>query len=160
VDAETVWGARAALTFKPMDRLRIDLSYAAQGVNMNGEPGVQPRFGDYTIQRPLDLYSRGADKEDERIGQFVGAYDFDAATLTSASSYTQMKRYTAQDIGFLAVAAGYGPQLWPLLDRSKGESFTQELRMQSRGAAPLQWLLGYYYSNANFDLSQQVPDYS
>ena len=160
INSEDLWGARAALSWKPLDQLSVDLSYTAQGVRLHAEPGIQPAFGDYNVQRPLDLYARGQSKEDERIGQLVINYDWSAATLTSASSYTQVERFSSQDIGFLAVAAGFGPQLWPLNDRSKGGTFTQEVRLQSRGESPLQWLIGYYYSNSNFDLSQSVPDYS
>jgi outer membrane receptor protein involved in Fe transport len=98
--------------------------------------------------------------EQERIGQFVVGYDWSAATLTSATSYTRLSRFGSQDIGFLAAAAGLGNQLWSLQDRSKGESFTQEVRIQSRGDGPLQWLAGFFYLNTNFDYGQYVPDYS
>lgn len=160
INSEDVWGARAAVTWKPTDALRIDLNYAQQGVRLNSEPPVQPAFGDYDIQRPLDQYERGRSNEDERIGTFVVNYDWTGATLTSASSYTDMRRYASQDIGWLAASVGLGNQLWALQDRSKGTSFTQEIRLQSRGAGALQWLAGYFYSNSKNDLSQNVPDYS
>ena len=160
INSEDVWGARAAVTWKATDALHIDLNYARQGATLNSQPGVQPTYGDYSIQRPLDLYERGKTKEDERIGQLVINYDWTNATLTSATSYTDMRRFGGQDIGWLAANNGLGDQLWSLQDRSKGTSFTQEIRLQSRGPAPLQWLAGYFYSNAQLDLDQHVPDYS
>jgi outer membrane receptor protein involved in Fe transport len=160
IDSQDIWGARAAVTWKPSDSLHVDLSYAAQEVRMNSQAGAQQAFGDYVVQRPLDVYSRGEDMEQERIGQLVIGYDWSVASLTSATSYTQLQRYAAQDISFLAVAAGFGPQLWPLLDRSKGSAFTQEIRLQSRGDSPFQWLAGYFYTNSKFNLNQYVPDYS
>ncbi|MDB6087342.1 MAG: hypothetical protein JWN85_126 [Gammaproteobacteria bacterium] len=160
INSQDIWGARAAVTWKPSDSLHVDMSYAAQEVRMSSEAGAQPAFGNYVVQRPLDLYSRGEDMEQERIGQLVIGYDWSAASLTSATSYTRLQRYAAQDIGFLAVAAGFGPQLWPLLDRSKGSAFTQEVRLQSRGDSPFQWLAGYFYTNSSFNLGQYVPDYS
>jgi iron complex outermembrane receptor protein len=160
INSEDTWGARGSITWKPTDALHVDASYIAQEVRLNSEAGAQQAFGDYVIQRPLDLYSRGEDLEEERIGEFVVGYDWSAVSLTSASSYTRLERYEAEDIGFLAVAAGLGNQLWPLLDRSKGESFTQEVRVQSRGDGPFQWLAGYFYLNTQFDLGQNVPDYS
>ena len=159
-NSEDVWGARAAVTFAPIEPLRIDLSFAAQGVTLNAEPPAQPAVGPYEVQRPLDLYERGKTKEDERIGQLVVNYDWSAATLTSATGYTQQSRFSGEDIGFLAVQAGLGPQLWSLDARSKGTDFTEEVRLQSRGKDPLQWLVGLFYSNSQFDLSQVVPDYS
>ena len=160
INSQDVWGARAAVTFQPVEQLRIDLSYLAQGVTLNSEPPVQPAVGPYEVERPLDLYERGKAEENERIGQLVINYDWSAATLTSATSYSQIERFASQDIGFLAAAAGLGPQLWALQNRSKGHALTEELRLQSRGPSPFQWLIGYYYSNAEFDLSQFVPDYS
>ena len=160
INSEDTWGARAALAWHPTDALHLDLSYLAQEVRLNAEPGAQPAFGDYVVQRPLDQYARGEDTEQERIGQFVVGYDWSAVSLTSATSYTRMERFYNQDISFLAAAANLGPQLWSLEDRSKGESFTQEIRVQSRGTGPLQWLAGFFYLNANFDLGQYVPDYS
>jgi iron complex outermembrane receptor protein len=160
INSEDTWGARGAVTWKPTDALHVDLSYVAQEVRLNSEAGAQQAYGEYVIQRPLDLYSRGEDLEEERIGQFVVGYDWSAVSLTSASAYTRLERYTAEDIGFLAVTAGLGDQLWPLLDRSKGESFTEEVRAQSRGDGPFQWLAGYFYLNTQFNLAQDVPDYS
>ncbi len=160
INSEDVWGVRGALSWKPTDALHIDASYVAQESRLNSEAGVQPALGDYLVQRPLDLYSRGEGMEQQRIGQLVVGYDFSRVSITSATAYTRMSRFTSQDIGFLAAAAGLGTQLWPLLDRSKGESFTQEVRVQSRGGSPLQWLAGYFYTNTNFDLGQYVPDYS
>jgi len=160
IDSEDVWGVRGAISWKPTDALHVEASYVAQEARLNAQAGEQPAFGDYVVQRPLDLYSRGEDMEQERIGQLVVGYDWTNVSITSATAYTRMARYQNQDIGFLADAAGLGNQLWPLLDRSKGESFTEEVRVQSRGTGPLQWLAGYFYTDTNFDLGQYVPDYS
>lgn len=160
INSEDIWGARAALSWKPVDALSVDLSFTAQSVTLNSEPGAQPAIGEYAVQRALDLYSRGVTKEDERIGQLVVNYDWSNMTLTSATGYTRLKKHAAQDIGFLAAASGLGPQLWPLLDDTTGEQFTQELRLQSKGNAPWQWLVGYFYTNTTFDYGQFIPDYS
>jgi outer membrane receptor protein involved in Fe transport len=160
INSEDTWGGRAAVSWKPLAPLHIDLSFVAQETRLNSEPGTQPAFGDYVVQRPLDSYSQGEFLEAERIGQLVAGYDWDTVSLTSATGYTRMQRYAAEDIGFLAVDAGLGPQLWALLDRSKGEAFTQEVRLQSRGTGPFQWLAGYFYTNSSFDLAQTIPDYS
>jgi outer membrane receptor protein involved in Fe transport len=160
VNSENTWGTRAALTWHPTDQLHIDMSYAAQNVRLNAEPGVQQAIGDYEVQRPLDFYSRGGSTEDLRIGQLVVGYDWSRASFTSATGYTQMKRSADRDIGFLAAAAGLGNQLWPFFDRSTAESFTQEFRVQSRGDSRLEWLAGAFYSNASQDLYQIVPDQS
>lgn len=160
INSEDIWGARTALSWKPVDSLSVDLSFVAQSVRLNSEPGAQPAVGDYAVQRALDLYSRGVTREDERIGQLVVNYDWSNLSLTSATGYTRLKKHSAEDIGFLAASAGLGPQLWALLDDTTGEQFTQELRLQSKGDAPWQWLVGYFYTNTTFDYGQFVPDYA
>ena len=160
VNSEDTWGVRGAITYKPSDALSFDLNYAQQDVRLNSEPPVQPAVGQYEVQRALDLYQRGDSSENEQLGSFVIKYDWTRAELTSATSYTQMKRNYNQDIAWLAKNNGLGPQLWALDDSSKAEQFTQEIRLQSRGTGPLQWLAGYYYSNASTDLAQFVPDFS
>jgi iron complex outermembrane recepter protein len=160
INSEDTWGMRAAVTWRPIDPLHVDLSYVAQEARLNSEAGAQPAYGDYVVQRPIDQYARGVQMEQERIGQLVAGYDWTSVSLTSASSYTRLERFHNRDIGFLAAAAGLGSQLWALEDRSTGESFTEELRLQSRGDSPLQWLAGFFYLNTNFDFGQYVPDYS
>ncbi|HEY6925935.1 MAG TPA: TonB-dependent receptor, partial [Steroidobacteraceae bacterium] len=160
INSEDTWGMRAAIAWRPIDGLHVDASYVAQEVRLNAEAGAQPAFGDYVVQRPLDQYAHGEQMEQERLGELVAGYDWTSVSLTSATSYTRLERFHNQDIGFLAAAAGLGSQLWSLEDRSKGESFTEEIRLQSRGDQPLQWLAGFFYLNTNFDLGQYVPDYS
>jgi outer membrane receptor protein involved in Fe transport len=160
INSMDTWGARVSGLWKPVDQLRVEFSYAAQGVTLDAEPPVQPAVGRYEVSRQLDNFERGMNKEDERISQLVINYDFGAATFTSASSYIDLKRFQSRDIGFLAAAAGLGNQLWAFQDSSKGDSFTQEFRLASPGGRALQWLVGAFYSNAKFDLRQFVPDYS
>ena len=52
------------------------------------------------------------------------------------------------------------PLPWGLHDYSEGELFTQEVRLQSRGDQPLQWIVGAYYLDQEAKFSQFVPDYS
>ena len=160
INSEDTWGMRAAVAWRPTDPLHVDLSFVAQEVRLNSEAGAQPAYGDYVVQRPLDQYAHGEQMEQERLGELVAGYDWTSVSLTSATSYTRLERFSSRDIGFLAAAAGLGPQLWALEDRSKGESFTEEVRLQSRGESKLQWLAGFFYLNTNFDLGQYVPDYS
>jgi len=160
INSQDTWGVRTSIAWRPMDALHVDLSYIAQEVRLNAEAGAQPAYGDYVVQRPLDQYAHGEQMEQERLGELVAGYDWTSVSLTAATSYTRLERFHNQDIGFLAAAAGLGPQLWSLEDRSKGESFTEEVRLQSRGESPLQWLAGFFYLNTNFDLGQYVPDYS
>jgi iron complex outermembrane recepter protein len=157
-NSENTWGSRASLRWKPVDDLTVDLSYAQQGVLLNAQPGVQQNVGSYDVQRPLDQYQRGYNREDLDIGQFVVTYDLSAATLTSATSYTQLKISDDEDVSWILPALG--PPLWALDQRSKAGSFAEEIRLASRAGSPLQWLVGLYYDDATSSFAQVVPDFS
>jgi outer membrane receptor protein involved in Fe transport len=158
-NSEDTWGTRASLRARPLDALTVDLSYAQQSVLLNGQPGVQQAIGPYDVQRPLDQFQRGYNREDLDIGQLVVSYDWSAATLTSATSYTQLKISDAEDVSWILPVLG--PPLWALDQRSKAGSFVEEVRLQSRGDnSPLQWLVGLYYDNATTSFAQSVPDFS
>jgi iron complex outermembrane receptor protein len=160
INSEDTWGARAALTWQATDRLRFDLLHATQDVTGNSEPNTLPAAGDYEQSRGLDVYEEGGDGERLDVDTLVANYDWDAVSLISASSWTEMKRFTNQDITFLAEDGVGLPLPWGLNDRSEGELFTQEVRLQSRGDQPFQWLVGVYYLDQEAKFSQFVPDFS
>jgi len=160
INSEDTWGARAALTWQATDRLSFELTHVTQDVQVDSEQFTLPAAGDYEQSRGLDAFEEGGNGERMSINTLVINYDWDAVSLLSASSWTEMKRFTNQDIAFLAAASGLPPLPWGLNDYSEGEVFTQEVRLQSRGEQPLQWQLGAYYLDQTAKFSQFVPDYS
>ena len=160
INSEDTWGVRAALTWQATDRLRFDLLHATQDVTSDAESNTLPSAGDYETSRGLDVYEPGGDGERLDVDSLVINYDWDAVSLVSASSWTDMKRFTNQDITFLAEDGVGLPLPWALHDRSEGELFTQEVRLQSRGDQAFQWLVGVYYLDQEAKFSQFVPDHS
>jgi outer membrane receptor protein involved in Fe transport len=72
----------------------------------------------------------------------------------------RLKRLADQDLSFLAVQA-FGVALpWSFDERSNGTLFTEEVRLQSRGKSPFQWLAGAFYLRQKADAGQFVADYS
>jgi outer membrane receptor protein involved in Fe transport len=160
INSEDTWGARGTLTWQATDRLSFELMHTTQDVTVDSEQFTLPSAGEYEQRRSLDVYEDGGNGERLDINTLTISYDWDAVSLLSASSWTEMKRFTNQDITFLAEASGLPPVPWGLHDRSEGEVFTQEVRLQSRGEQPLQWLIGAYYLDQSAKFSQFVPDYS
>lgn len=160
VNSTDTWGARGTLTWQATDRLSFEVMHATQDVTVDSEELTDPAIGDFSQRRGLDAFEEGGNGERLDINSLVVNYDWDAVSLLSASSWTQMKRFSDQDIAFLAEASGLPPLPWGLHDRSEGEVFTQEVRLQSRGEQPLQWQVGAYYLNQEAKFSQFVPDYS
>jgi iron complex outermembrane recepter protein len=161
INSEDTWGARTSLSWHATDELRFDLSYTTQDVRLNSEPHAMPTSGgDYTQTRPLDAFESGGYGERLHLTTAVASYDWEAASLVSASSWIRMNRFADQDITFLANLSFGAPIPWSLRDRSIGRLFTQEIRLQSRGDAPFQWLLGGFLLSQKSDFSQLVLDFS
>ncbi len=160
INSQDTWGARGTLTWQASERLRLELMHATQDVTVDSEEFTDPAVGDYGQSRGLDPFEEGGNGERLNVNTLVVNYDWDAVSLISASSWTEMKRFSDQDIAFLAAASGLPPLPWGLHDSSEGELFTQELRLQSRGDQPLQWTLGAYYLEQEASFAQFVPDYS
>ncbi len=160
INSEDTWGVRAALGWQATERLKIDLTHATQDVTLNSEPFTQPDFGEYEQSRGLDYFEEGGAGERLEINTIVAKYDWDAVSLTSASNWTKMTRATNQDITYLGQNIFDAPIPWSLRDRSVGKLFTQELRLQSLGDGPFQWLAGLFYLKQTADFSQFVPEYS
>jgi iron complex outermembrane recepter protein len=160
INSQDTWGARGTLKWQATDRLSFELMHATQDVTVDSEETTLPAAGDYEQSRGLDAFEDGGNGERLDINSLVVSYDWDTVSLLSASSWTEMKRFSKQDIAFLAAASGLPPLPWGLHDRSEGEVFTQEVRLQSRGDQPLQWLVGAYYLDQEAKFSQFVPDFS
>jgi iron complex outermembrane recepter protein len=160
INSEDTWGGRAALSWHVTDGLRFDLTYTKQDTTLNSEPHATPSVGQYDQDRPMDVFDRGGYGEQLDLTTFVVNWDWDAATLVSASGWTKMDRFTNQDITFLASGAFGAPIPWDLRDRSIGRLFTQEIRITSRDASPFQWMLGAFYMKQKADFSQLVLDFS
>lgn len=160
VNSEDTWGGRAALTWQVSDQMKVDVMHAVQDVTLNSEPHTMPAVGDYEQSHGMDTFEKGIQGERLTLDTIVVNYDWDAVSLLSASNWSEMRRSTNQDITFLA-EANFGVAIpWMLRDRSKGELFTQEIRVQSRGEGPFQWLAGLYYLKQDAYFSQFVADYS
>jgi iron complex outermembrane recepter protein len=160
INGEDTWGARGTLTWQASDRLSFELMHATQEVTVDSEQFTDPAVGDYAQHRSLDAFESGGNGERMDINTLVAKYDWDAVSLLSASSWAKMKRFSNQDITFLAAGTFGVPQPWALRDYSEGEVFTQEVRLQSRGDQPLQWQVGAYYLDQEAKFSQFVADYS
>ncbi len=161
INSQDTWGVRGTLKWQATDRLSAELMHTTQDVTVNSEEQTDPlAVGKYSQSRGLDPFEEGGNGERLSVNTLVVNYDWDAVSLISASSWVEMKRFSDQDIAFLAEASGLPPLPWGLHDSSEGELFTQEVRVQSRGDQPLQWTVGAYFQNSEASFAQFVPDYS
>ncbi|RMF09995.1 MAG: TonB-dependent receptor [Alphaproteobacteria bacterium] len=164
VDDGDKYGGRLAILFEPTERLRITPRIVYQKLETNGFPRADVwnlflnpftttrpagTFGDYEQFRQTD---EGLD-DDFLLLDGTIEYDFDGATLTSVSSYTDREvdvlrdsaQLTGQITGVLIGLPDLATLDAPLLDATTLEVFTQELRIASSDEGPFQWLFGGYY---------------
>lgn len=160
INSEDTWGARAALSWQVNDRLRLDLTQVVQDVTLNSQPHVDPTAGEYAQRRPMDLVAEASNAERVNISTLVANYDWDGVSLVSASSYTNLKSIFRDDSSSFVQASFGVPIPWEDRTNSEGQVFTQEVRLQSRGEGPWQWLAGLFYLDQKADFSQTVADYS
>lgn len=158
INDTTNFGGRASILYKPTDKISIRLnmlqqqlddgSQAVEDVVVGPDGKISPLAGSYNQYREF-LEPNGV-----RYYLYNGTinWDFDFATLTSATSYTDLRDYTFLDDSGL-LGAPYGVQ--GFLHQGK---FIQEVRLASDPGAtgPVDWMAGFYYTNEHDGLHQDV----
>jgi len=170
-----VYGGKANLLLKPTSSLSINVGAVIQDISRNGQSTV-----DYSLQgspkyEDLNQYRLVREAFFQRFSLFDASitYDLGGATITSVSSYQDVKTtvdaddtpyfgplFSDFDLGaFSSVGA---PQ------ELETKKYTQELRAVSKGSQWLDWLIGAFYTHESsqniqsFDLKdlsgQTVPN--
>jgi iron complex outermembrane receptor protein len=168
-------GGRVSLLFKPNDSLSITPRVVYQKLDTDGFPRIDVYniLGNpfTTTQPAVNLGERGqyTQLEEGLVDDFTMTdvkvdYDLGAVTLSSVSSYLDRKVTVTRDATSLT-----GSVTWdlgfpafvrlssPLIDRTKLEAFSQELRVGSNGGEKVEWLAGAFYQTADRDYGQRLP---
>ncbi len=175
-------GARVALLFQPNARLSITPRIVYQKLETDGFPriDVYSILGNpYTTTEPpvtpgergqVTQLQEGIDDE-FKLADLTINYDFGGATLTSVSSYTDREVVVTRDASQLTGSVtydltfghptGYFPAEVrlnsPLIDSTKLEAFSQELRLASNGDGQFRWLVGGFYQQVDRTYGQDLP---
>ncbi|MGH8250028.1 MAG: TonB-dependent receptor [Steroidobacteraceae bacterium] len=160
VNREDTTGGRAAATWQVTERLRFELGFATQEATLESEPHVTPFVDEYAQSRSLDVYSRGEGGEEIDISNLTVRYDWEAMSFTSSTAFSNIDEHNFVDVTEAAVAFFGVPIPTDLRSVIQSEAFTQELRLQSRGAGAFQWLFGAFYLDRDREAGQDTPDYS
>ncbi len=159
---ETV-GARIAARWRPNDRFTADVMAMTQDSVDNSSASAldpTPAGGSHYVTDGINepVYRAG-----NRIFSLNLDYQFDRASLVSNSTYhRRVGRNDGQEYafvplisflasGFTSFQEGAGQQTYFV----KGNYFTQELRLSSKGSGPLHWTVGGFYLNSTGSLSQE-----
>lgn len=161
-------GGRLALLWQPTPELSVKLAGIWQSLDSDGN-GLYAadldgnRLGDgrsYNNYVPesydvdLDYYSATID------------YDFGAATLTSATTYSKTKSRQLQDASYafgvlfpLLTEGAIAPGITPFSLDLGLKKWTQELRLASPSGGRFEWMIGGFYTDETTSNAQLVHSY-
>ncbi len=156
---------RAALLFKPTDRLSIEPTFLYQEITQGGLSLIDSQPGTLTQYQPYDLGEPFEDRID--LGSLNVQYHFDFADLTSTSSKWTRDENLRQDgteeiatvigVPIYPSEGGFGPTSPTSLEDDKSQQWSEEIRLTSAGDTTFKWLIGYFYQDFESDWDLYVP---
>jgi outer membrane receptor protein involved in Fe transport len=169
-------GGRLAFTIQPNRDVTIIPRLVYQKVTADGF-SRQEEFNLYanpytTTVPPVNfqdrqqyLLQREKFEDKTTIADMTVRVGLGASELTSVTTYIDREILVSRDAsaltGSVSVDLGYPTAgvLTPsrLNDTTDLKSFTQELRLSSTGAGPLQWLVGAFYADTDRKYAQRLP---
>lgn len=149
-------GGRVSLLWQPDEAFTMRLSGIWQKIDAENNASVVQDLA--TGRRIGDRWSNNnyIDEPFDKDFEYYSAvmdYDFGAATLTSATSYSDTKTVVVQDASRvfgtlypLLTGGAFDAGLAPFTNTLDLEKFTQELRLTSPGGGTFEWMVGGFYT--------------
>jgi iron complex outermembrane receptor protein len=169
-------GGRISLLFQPTPDISITPRVVYQEVRANGfnrQEVYNLYANQFTTTRPAVTFNEREQfllldekfADDTFLADLTASIGLGGADLTSVTTYIDRDILVSRDAsaltGSVSVDLGFpnAGVLLPsnLVDTTKLETFTQELRLSSSGERPFQWLFGAFYSDVNRIYSQRLP---
>ena len=169
-------GTRISLLWQPVPELKITPRLVYQEARANGfnrEEFYNLYDNQFTTgaggtdlgERTIYLKVPEKFRDKTALADLTVSYDFGPVELTSVSSKLWRNILVSRDAsaltGSISVDFGFPPAAINLpsnlVDTTKLDQFTQELRFASTGGGPFQWVFGGFYSNAHRTYHQRLP---
>ena len=169
-------GGRIALTWQPNDRVTLTPRIIYQDISTDGfnrqevfnlyaNPFTTTRPPVQFNEREQFLLREEGFSDETLIADLTAEIAFDGFDATFVASYTDRDIIVSRDAsaltGSVSVDLGYADSdvLLPsnLIDRTKVEQFTSELRFSSSMEGAWQWLGGVFYATTDRVYSQRLP---
>ncbi len=157
--------ARAVLRYAPSDSLTIDASHTYARLRSGGGPEVR-RF----VVNPLPAFKTNDTNipeqynDDFNLSNLTVSYAFEPVELISSTSYIDRNFDRLTSGQYLIGRRGLGLAHIPWDDvistndiQNTLRTFSQELRIQSRGDQRLSWITGLYYEDSERSQLQDIP---
>ena len=169
-------GARVAFLVQPNERFSVTPRILYQDVSMDGWNRIDDYnilANPYTTTRPpvrlgeRELFTQFDEPFSDRflLGDLKVEYDFGGVLLTSITSVTDrdvevVRDSTALGASVIGGTIGLGEEAYtldaPLIDTTAATALTEELRL-SGARGRVEWVGGFFYSNAERRYGQSLP---
>ena len=170
-------GGRLAFTIQPTRDVTITPRLVYQKVTADGF-NRQEEFNLYAnpftttvppvtfADRQQYLLQREKFEDKTTIADLIVRVGMGATELTSVTTYTDRDILVSRDASALTGSVSVSPLGFPdagvllpsrLNDTTDYKGFTQELRLSSVGAGPLQWVAGAFYADTDRKYAQRLP---
>jgi len=160
VNDEETFSIRGALKWQPTDNLTIQPYIFYQQTEQNGKQTFDFPPGEMDQRRRFDVPELFDDQF--TLYSLTANWDIGPVNIVSSSSYIDRDFNNLEDLTPVidVLIGGALPGPVPAPEFVDLEDFTQEIRISSTYESDLQWILGFYYKNADsasgFEL--QEPD--
>ena len=180
-------GGRVALLWEPAPNIRITPRVVYQEIRADGfnreehynlfDNQFTTGGGEDLGERKQYLLLREKFKDETLLADLTGSIDLGGVELTSVTSYMNRDILVSRDasaltgsvtVSFASAFLGLDPDRSLLIaegttipsnlrDTTDLKQITQELRLASTGAGPLQWVVGGFLSRTDREYSQRLP---
>lgn len=149
------WGGRASLLWQPTDQLTVKLLASREKSEPEDSSLVNPRLGrDIRVSDRPDLFQGELTSYNLTVD-----YEFEGATLTSSSTWSEFDQLFFVDLAGTFGNAGiaFGLDALAYMD-----TFVEEVRLASDAGGKWDWVVGGFYLDRRLDVDYNYrsrPDY-
>ncbi len=151
-------GGRIALRWMPLDQMSVDLTYAKQRTEEQGNAYGDLAIGDFEQARYTRLSNERGEYNDSDLSLFNLQldYNFGAVALVSSTSWADYSNAEDWNVGRVFVFATGDDSPLFLLSGTQTDRFVQEIRVVSQWAHALQFTGGVYFESNDSDFAQDI----
>jgi outer membrane receptor protein involved in Fe transport len=144
-------GGRVSFRWQPNERFTADLMVTRQNIDMDG-------ISQSTVSLP-ELQSGTFFRADDQntLAELLISYDLGFGVLTSVSGFLEKDLVSELDVAAIPTLFGLPPgSAYDFPTSIQAESFSQELRLQSKSGGKIEWLVGVFYNQLDRRLLQTI----
>ena len=166
VDGEETNSARVAFRWQPGDNVDATFTYHRQDMDVSGRTQNQSVSFGTGLYESATRYPEPSERTNELLSAEVVA-DLGFAELTSATGWSKYDEHGQRDQTDLLLTLEYSYEAFPAFSAftreiEKEETFTQEIRLVSKGTGRFNWIGGLFFQDfeqPDGDSREFTPEY-